>query len=262
MSEDDRPKNPLWKYLRNTAFIPSVAARPAAKGGPIPTLISPGPDELEPLRVRGEWRPQEILRILGPADDERQTLSRLIVACCVVEGAARFHELTGRLEYLATRAKPRLEQMMREPLLKPRHDLIEALLKEMGNARRELISVRAHAQNDMTSDRPGGMRIFDLLLLVHHGYCGIAATEIGAMRNLVGVERAVSLTAHPPDLDFAETWLDRVLPSAPPSGIQLFDPPQLGRVVVVHDDGRLAYDPLPVRSEDELADEEVDDGWD
>jgi hypothetical protein len=241
-------------------YLGAGHSRPNKTEG-LPSLAEADDDDLAPLRAGEDWRPQEILELLGPCEEPHEGLPRLLVACAVLDGAVRVAELCKRIEQMETRARRRLEQMLRDELLAPRHDRIKGLITELVLSRDRLPTTRAHANNDVMG-RPGGLIGYDLRILVHYTSVIILAIDVGTMRNIVGVERALYWAGQPPDLDRAETWLDRLMPGAPLSSVQMFDPEELERrVVIIYHDGVLAYDAYEEYDPDDYEDDETDEVW-
>jgi hypothetical protein len=200
---------------------------------------------MQPLRFNGRWEPRRILEYFGTSRDESENLARVITAACVIEGIGRIAELATRIDYYAATALPRLEQMLRDKTFEPRQAVLAELCRQLFAAKREMPATRARAKNDVEAGRVDGLRHFDLQMLLHYTRMTVGSNEIKLQRNIVGFERALQVARMSPPLDYAELWLDRLTPSSPLQGIQLFAPRELGRVVVVYDDGRLAYDPGP-----------------
>lgn len=260
--DDDIKPSPLWKLVSGAPYVPGPRP-PTYRQAQEPPEDEPRYHDDEPaseedlrlLRTGGHWAPRNILERLGPAPTEAESLPYLLVACAVLEGAIRIVELCGKVEYLAMAGRPRLEVMLRNTILGPRHGEIQGYLDQVVKARNEIPGTRARAANDVPGNRPDGLRLFDLRNLVHFVSAVIGATEVSARRNLLAVDFAIELIERAPDMHFVETWIDRLMPNAALDGVQFFEPPDFGRIVIVHDDGRLAYDPR-----EEIEDDE-DDEW-
>ncbi len=69
------------------------------------------------------------------------------------------------------------------------------------------------------------------------------AQEISGRRNAAGIDFGLRFAQNPPELDYAERWIAKVLGSEALGEILLYWPREYGRVVLVHSDGRLLYDP-------------------
>lgn len=203
-----------------------------------------GSDPRTSLRVDGEWPAAQIVRRFGPAASDDEYLGRLLVACAALQGAGRVRELVERLQSLKTMAEPRVARLAKDAAIAPQARALEALLKSLAEASKSLPVLRARALNDV-SDRPDGLRIIDLRALVPHAGAVALAFELSNKQNLAGVEYARAIVSRLPAQSFAEAWLGRALGSATMPGFLLFTPHEYGRVVVVHADGRLAYDPTP-----------------
>ncbi|MBK8013301.1 MAG: hypothetical protein IPK13_18345 [Deltaproteobacteria bacterium] len=245
------PTHPLWRYMPPEGHLPPPISVPGRRPGRAP--YQPRQYEVadvQPLRVDGRWQPQEILRVLGPGAHEGEYLTRLIVACALIQGVHRVRELTDRLLQLLRVASPRIELMGKEDGLRPRRPLLDGLAGRLKKARAELVQTRARATNDLPSEppNPDGLRVVDLAILCEHVQGVILATEISTRRNVTGIDFATQICNVSPALRFAEDWLDRALGSVHMHGILLYLPPEYGRVLVVYDDGRLAYDPAAAMS--------------
>lgn len=250
MSDDNRRKSQLWHYMRTVAHSPPPP-RPRGEEQLPPREVTEA--DLDPLRDDIEWRPTQILDQFGPARDDREYLGRLIVSCAVLQGTHRMLELTERLLTMMTNAEPRARRMLNEESLEPRHKVLEKVKKRIGEARLELAQTRARAANDLDDEplKPDGLRYLDLHILTSHVRTAVLCHEVTTRRNLTGIDYGLAVAASVPDLRYAEDWLERALGSADMHGVLLYWPPEYGRVVVVYDDGRLAYDPgAPIDEED------------
>jgi hypothetical protein len=249
---DQRKPGPLWQFVPlRTAHVPPVKRTDV----PVDRRViprDPTPEELEPLRVDGDWMPAVILRRFGPATKDSEYLPRLIIACAVLQGAHRMRELADRLTAMITVATPRVQRMIEDQNLERRKSELEGVLQRLSAARADLPASRARAYNELDHNHPDGLRGIDLEMLVSDCEAAILGSEIATKRNLTGIDFSLRLAASLPEQRFADDWVDRALggPLAGlPPGILLFTPPEYGRVVVVHADGRLAYD--PAQSEDD-----------
>jgi hypothetical protein len=233
------------------AHVPQVRQQ-IARGDTGPAPREPGPNDLRPLRVEGEWRPTIILRRFGGIRKETEFLPRLLVACAAVSGVHRIREMTERLVGLANVALPRVQRMIDDETLERRHGTLKDIVDRLHAARQDLPATRARANNDLDNDHPDGLREIDLEMLVAHTESVMVGTEVATKRNLTGIDFAIHLATTPPDQRYAEDWLDRALGTAGLSGILLFTPREYGRVVIVYEDGRLAYDPAAAAPEDQI----------
>jgi len=255
--DDDKP-SPLWKFVSGAPYVPGPRP-PAYREKQLAQEQAPqykyeeAPEEgdLEPLRVHGDWAPMSILERLGPAPTDEEALSYLIVACGVLEGARRLAELCGKVEYLSIASGPKLDVMLKDKTLEPQHPRIQEFLDAVTRSRREIPGTKARASNDAHGHRPDGLRVYDLRNLVHFIHAVIGATEVSGRRNLLAIDFALQYIDRLPNMHFVETWLDRILPSASLQSVQLIEPEELHRVVVVFNDGRLAYDPRAEIEEEE-----------
>ena len=217
--------------------------RPRGEEGILPRKIRR--EDLEPLRQGGDWRPTRVLEAFGPALRPREQLAHLIVGCALLQGVHRVLELTERLIALVGAQGPRVKQMAQDVGLQPRRPVLGELAKQLASARLELVQTRARAANDVDAEplTPDGLRLLDLHILASQTGAVIRAHEVVRRRNLTGVDYGLAVASRPPDLAYAETWIERLLGSRQMGAILLFVPPRYGRVLVVYQDGRLAYDP-------------------
>lgn len=239
----ERGRGPLWRFVPvGVLHVPSV--KNFQRPGDVPSYPrEPQPNDLRPLRVAGDWRPAVILQRFGPMKKEDEYLPRLLVACGILAGAHRVRELCERLVGLANVALPRLTRMVDDEALARRHDSLKDVVDRVIAARQDLPATRARANNDAEFDHPDGLREIDLEMLVRHTQAVSLGSELATKRNLTGIDFAMALVTSSPDQRYAEDWLTRALGTAPLSGIFLFTPRDYGRVVIIHEDGRLAYDP-------------------
>jgi hypothetical protein len=248
--EEKKAPGPLWKYMPlETAHVPPVK-RTSMPADPRVLPREPSPDEIEPLRIEGEWRPLIILRRFGPAKADNEYLPRLLVACGVLQGAHRLREIADRLLSMIAIAVPRVQRLAEDKAVERRKPQLEDVLARLQVARQDLPATRARAANEADHAHPDGLRGIDLEMLVIHAGAVIVGSEIATKRNATGIDFAIHLGSTSPEQRYAEDWVDRAL-GAPLSGILLFTPPEYGRVVVVYGDGRLAYDPAQSDDDDD-----------
>lgn len=247
---DEGHRGPLWKFVPMVAHVPAVRRSDPLPNDPRVLPREPGPNDLRPLREEGEWRPLVILRRFGGAKEEIEFLPRLVIACAVLQGVHKVRELCERLIAQLAIATPRIQRMIADDALERRRDMLNDLMKRMSWARQDLPATRARATNDFDhAMHPDGLREIDLEMLVTHMEAVILAAECATKRNLTGIDFAAYISKTPPDQRYVEDWLERALGTTVLSGILLFVPPEYGRVVVVHGDGRLAYDPAASNQE-------------
>ncbi|MEL7368771.1 MAG: hypothetical protein AAFN74_07660 [Myxococcota bacterium] len=201
--------------------------------------------DLRPLRDDFEWRPTIILKRFGSAESDAEYLPKLIVACAVLHGVHRVQDLTERLIALNNINQPRINQMAGEETLGSRKGPVKDIRRRLNTARVELAATRARCNNDVDTEplQPDGLRLLDLTILTYQTETTILAHEVARRRNVAGVDFALSVVSRRPSMEFAEEWCDRVFGAEELGGLLLFLPRAYGRVVVVFDDGRLAYDP-------------------
>lgn len=241
--DGDKKLSPLWHYMRSMAHNPPPARAPGVDELP-PREITE--DDLVPLRgMELEWRPSAILDWFGPARDDSEYLGRLLVGCGVIQGPHRLFELTERLRGMLAAYLPRVDLMRKDDVFSPRKPQLEQLVKQLNTGVKELVQTRARAANDMEGEpaNPDGLRMVDLLILVSHVHSAVSAHELAQRRNVAGLDFGLAVARQPPDMRRAEDWLDRLMGNSDLNGILLYWPPSYGRVVIVYEDGRLAYDP-------------------
>lgn len=201
--------------------------------------------DLAPLRQEMAWRPSSILDWFGPRRHESEHLGRLLVACAVIQGPHRIYEMTERLRGMIHAYLPRIRQMREDENMASRKPDLDAIVKQINTGTMELVQTRARAANDMDGApaNPDGLRMLDLVILVSQIQAAVEAHEVVQRRNVAGLDFGMASARQPPDMRVAEDWLDRLMGNSELNGILLYWPPAYGRVVVVYEDGRLAYDP-------------------
>lgn len=197
----------------------------------------------DPLRQLGDWRPQFILRRFGPAVRPDEQLARLFVALAVLHGPAKVKDLILRVEIELRRTAPRLEMIASDPSLANARPLLKDLIARASPAIAEIPKLKARALNETKPNPSVGLTLKDLGVLVDLVRATVFGHEITARPSPAGVERTRQTFGGPPTLGVTKIWLKRLLPGLPAASAHLTDAPALGRVVVVHEDGRLAYDP-------------------
>lgn len=195
-----------------------------------------------PLRVGGEWAPAEVLERLGPAESTREQLPKLLVAYAILQGSPRVYELIQRLETFGVPARARLGVMAKNAAFKSRQDELGAIHAELETGKRSFPVLKAKAQNDMRAV-PNGLRTHDLGPLVRLTGAVVAATELLNKGNVAGIDIALGYAWGRPEFEFTCSWVDRLMPKASSDSVTVFEPDELGRVILVYQDGRLAYDP-------------------
>jgi hypothetical protein len=203
-------------------------------------------DERRALRELGEWRPQSILRRLGPAPEEPHYLAYLMVALTVLHGPERVHALFGRLESEGRRLLPRLLAVVEQEGLD--RALLEDTHAELTTLCRELGPVRARVANEPRGGVPVGMNTGDLKFIARFARAVIAATELVTRPSPAGVARTKRLLSRPPIMADALAWARRLLPAGTRGAAMLAQGG--GRVLVVFGDGQIAYDPLAAPEDD------------
>lgn len=197
-----------------------------------------------PLAHEGEWGPQAILARFGPSLTDQDQLPRLIAAIAVLLGPGRIAELAVRLTHGFAALRAPLKSLLAVEALAKRHELVQQMQERIKAAELELEEVRKRAQNDLVG-RPGGLRGTELAYLVMALRSFVLATEVAKRRTPLGFEDALVLAVTPPVLAYAEEWAMRLFGTLHFDGFQLFWPKEYARVILVYDDGRLAYDPKP-----------------
>lgn len=228
--------------MRSMAHVPPPP-RPTATDELPPRPVTE--EDLYPLRVDLEWRPTQILEAFGPARGDREYLGKLLVACGVIQGPHRLAEMADRLRSMQAAFLPRLRRMRDDEAFVQRQGELDELVKRVNTGLKEMVQTRARAANDMEGEpaNPDGLRLVDLYILANQVDNAVAAHEVVQRRNVVGIDFGLAVGLRAPDMRYAEDWLDRTMGNAPLNGILLYWPPSYGRVVVVYEDGRLAYDP-------------------
>lgn len=246
-------RSPLWALRPTMAHAPPPARSRGVEGLPPREFTE---EDMEPLRDDEEWRPVQVLKRFPPVQDDSEYLPKLLVACAVLQGVHRILELTERLKGIAKVAEPRLRQMINDDALVSQKKEIKQLRSWVELAKKELVQTRARANNDLNPDplKPDGLRMLDLDLLSGHTRTMIRAHEVTSRRNVTGIRVGLAFANRIPDLRYAEDWLERALGTTELNGILLFWPEEYGRVIVVYEDGRLAYDPLASDEESESED--------
>ena len=243
-------RSPLWKFMPTMAHAPPPPRARQSEGLPPPREITE--EDMEPLRYDEDWRPVQVLKRFKPAQDDSEYLPKILVACAVLQGVHRILDLTERLLNISKVAEPRLRQMANDDALASKKKQLKELKGWMTLAKQELVQTRARANNDVDPDplKPDGLRMLDLDILTTHTRTMIKAHEITSRRNVTGVNFGLAVANRAPDLRYAEDWLERALGTNELNGILLFWPEEYARVIVVYDDGRLAYDPVAVEEDE------------
>lgn len=214
-------------------------------------------DDVELVRdAQGAWNPQSILERFGPAPEEACQLGHLMVGCAVLAGAHRVRDVAERLVFLASGAQPRVRRLLEDDSVRPRRAILRELLSRLNGARQELAGTRARAANDEEGGPAhlDGLRFVDLKIISDHVRTQVMAHELVSRRNVVGIDFGLRYAQSAPQLEYAQDWLERLTGSSSMENVILFWPREYGRVVIVHEDGRLAYDP-GAPYEDETSDE-------
>ena len=244
MAQDGSPRrlSPLWHHMRTMALAPPPM-RPKGEEYLPPREITD--EDLEPLRTELDWRPTVVLKKFGPVRTEEEYLPRLIVACAVLQGVHRIQDLTERLISLNGVNLPRIQQMIGNDALASRKGELKDLRRRVNSARDELVATRARSANDLDTEllHPDGLRQLDLLILTEQAATTILAYEVVRRRNVAGIDYGLAVARRMPPQEYAEEWCERALGTAKMRGLLLFTPREYGRVIVVYEDGRLAYDP-------------------
>ena len=193
----------------------------------------------------GAWNPLRILARFGPAREEANQLGHLLVGCAVLAGAYRIRDMAERLVVLAANALPRVRRLLENDALRSRQSVLQNLVARLHGARQELASTRAHAANDQggRANHPDGLRFVDLDIIRDHIRTQVTAHEVVSAGNAEGIDFGLRCAERAPRLEDAERWLKRLIGTTHLEGILLFWPRTYGRVVLVYEDGRLAYDP-------------------
>ncbi|MFO0727107.1 MAG: hypothetical protein U1E65_25220 [Myxococcota bacterium] len=194
-----------------------------------------------PLRQLGDWRPQSILKKLGSAKSPDEELGLLIVALGVLHGPPRVRDLVVRIEIELRRIAPRLEVIAAEPSLAKARPLIDALVQRGRPLIADLPKLKARAANETKPNPVVGLVIGDLLAIAALVRTVAMGSELTAKPSPAGIDRARRQFDASPPIALVRTWVKRLLPDLAASAMIGVDP-AFGRVVLVHEDGRLAYD--------------------
>lgn len=240
MSEERRI-SPL--YARLPTRLAATPQRPVERPGPPPREVAEA--DLELVKKGGEWSARAVLEVLGPARTEGEHLACLMAAAAVVQGPGKVAEMAERIIAVIARARPRLAQMVRDEATQPRRGTLVQVFADTEIAEREAAQTKARATNDAEPylTKPDGLRRFDLRILVDACRAAILADEISHRRNTRGIDFALGVTQRKPDLHFCKHWLPKMTGVRELRNYLFFLPPEWGRVVLVHADGTLAYDP-------------------
>ncbi len=202
----------------------------------------PEEQDERPLRVQGEWAPEDILERLGAAQSRREQLPKLLVAYAILQGSPRVYELIQRLETFGVPARTRLGMMEKNAAFRSRQAELSAIYAELEAGRRSFAVLKAKAQNDVRA-APNGLRTYDLPHLVRLTGAVVAATELTNKGNIAGIDIALGYAWGRPEFEFTCMWVDKLMPKSSSASVTVFEPEELSRVVLVYQDGRLAYDP-------------------
>jgi len=193
-------------------------------------------DDRRILRELGEWRPQAIMRRLGPAPSEGHHFPYLMVALVVCHGPERVSELVRRLEAEGRKVAPRLAALgADDPAFAAAAEEIAEQLKQIGG-------IRSRAANEAKGGLPVGMNGGDLKFLTALIRVVITGLELTKRPTPAGITRTRRLMDTKPAYLDALGWVGRLTPLGRGAVAQLT--PDSGRVVVAFVDGRLAYDPV------------------
>lgn len=225
-------------------YVPPTGSKPTDVGFARPRR-EVGEQHLRPLRVDDDWRVVRILDKLPAAEQPSEMLGLLLVAAAVTQGPVRLLELTDKASSLVRQALPRLERLAEDPSLAPHRRALSELVGGGRLALEELPEIRTRTVNEIEVDvrRPYGLRLLDLEVLASHVRSAVGGHELTRRPGAAGVGFGRRLFENAPDLELGETWKARLLGSAPLRGAQLYWPESYRRLLLVFDDGRLAYDP-------------------
>ena len=245
MPQDDDgggKRSPLWHYLQRMELAPPP---PKDKGQEYLPPREVSSEDLRPLRLEFDWRPTLILKAFGPSKENKEYLPRMLVAAAVIQGVHRVLEMAERLIALNTVSIPRINEMVPDDALAARRGVLKDLRRRLNSARDELVTTRARASNDIETEplHPDGLRLLDLIILSHQAETAIQAYEVARRRNVAGIDFGMAVSSQIPPQDYAEDWFERLFGYGKLHNLLLFTPREYGRVVLVYEDGRLAYDP-------------------
>jgi hypothetical protein len=194
----------------------------------------------EPLRRLDGWHPVSVLRRLPPAEHDRQSLSRLLVAYAVFVGPPRVASALGRIELDLRRLEPKARMHARDPVLAEFAADMARAFDTLVALRPELEKVRARALND---GRPNavGLQVRDLRTLLETFDALVRLASLAERPSPAGMSRARRALERSPEPSAVFAWVQRFWPEG--GGPLIAVDPDLGRVCLRHADGRLAFDP-------------------
>ena len=236
--------SPLWKYMPARAYVPQTGPKPTDTGFKRPKRNVVDAD-IEPLRVNHEWSMGHILDKLPPAEHPSESLSLLLVAAAVTQGPGKIYDLADNAHGFLRPLVSRVDALVDDAGLARHRAFLSELAERSRLALEELPEIRTRAANEMDVDvsRPYGLRLLDLTVLSLHLRTVVNAHEATRRPNPAGVHFARCLTAAAPDPEFGDVWLERLFRVTGLRGVQFFWPKEYDRLLLVFDDGRLAYDP-------------------
>jgi hypothetical protein len=211
---------------------------------PITELEDPSRDELSLICPSGQdWQPDRVLEYLGPALQPSETLIRLVVAAAVVEGPLRLNELAIQIERLGQLKIALLGNKLVDPHFEKYHLRLQCLISQLRPPQRHLQAARARLENSLNTQQIE-LLYFDVRVLLHFGQRALWAQIFSVARNAVGLEQLFGVYEAAPPMVECEEWCERLLPSGPLTRCMFFEPVDYDRLVIVYQDGLLAYDPL------------------
>src|SRR5262245_52098586 len=204
---------------------------------------APDPRQDEPLRdPSGDWSPLRAIDELGPAINEGEQLAHLLTAFALLVGPQKVHVLATRLDVEAARLRPRIEAMPKDRSLVQVAPVLNEIVLSLAEALLHLPAIKARAANDQ-GGKPAGLKVSDPQTLARATNAVIRSLEAANKPNPAGVNRALKFLARTPSQLDVPSWAQRLLPG-PNAGFRWATPPELGRVVILSAEGRIAYDPV------------------
>ena len=220
-----------------------IAGRSVIELLKIGSLPSFDPTDHEVLnRNLSEWSPRRILEALGPANEESETLIRLIVACAIIEGPQRIEELILQIDRLLAGHHQHLRAKLKDKMYRELGAGMKDLLAVIDPPRQPLQTVKARVAN-VIADAGASFTDFDLDIILYYGRLCIASYLVATSRNVVAAKDMLTIFSKPPSLLDANAWKERFLTEKESARALLFEPKDYKRVVVVLNDGLLMYDP-------------------
>lgn len=193
-----------------------------------------------------------ILDQLPPAAEGPDMLPMLLVAAGVVKGPKGIQELAEHAAGWSERGRRRLAGVVEEGGAPgPLGRTVSAALANARAAEPTFSDIKIRAVNEAGGRVREGfvLRTFDLMRLAWALRPALEVAEMAERPGPAGLRRGAALAQHPPDVELVDKWRGRLLPG-PLRGARPLWPRGEDHVLLVFDDGRLAYDPVEPPPED------------